>query len=305
VSFRPYTDEYKARFAELAELFFECRQAFRDVAESTSWRPAPDSPAAKDIQKLSEHDPSYPQTVPPKIIMVLYFYLYAASEHLGSLGALYTMQEVLISPGVLLRSVLEHCAVSMWLLQRGNSPLEDRLARAYLEELASAEEAKKASGRLLGKTSDQHRNWAARLKALREEAELIFGKPPLDDEGGPSIRDQRRLGPTETIVWMLSSMGQPRDKIEAAGVYDFLSNLSHPTLYPHYEGWMRADDDGEVRSTMDLDAHEKQLRLAVIPYYETLTYVMSYNRWPPAPQERLTAAMERVLPGVFVASEKV
>ena len=178
VSFHPYTDEYKARFAELAELLFECRQAFRDVAESTSWRPAPDSPAAKDIQKLSEHDPAYPQTVPPKIIMVLYFYLYAASEHLGSL---YTMQEVLIAPGVLLRCVLEHCAVSMWVLQRGDGALEDRLARAYLEELASAKEAKKTSGRLLGKTADQHDSWAAQFKMLREEAELVFGKSPFDE----------------------------------------------------------------------------------------------------------------------------
>jgi hypothetical protein len=183
--------------------------------------------------------------------------------------------------------------------------LEDRLARAYLEELASAEEAKKTSGRLLGKTTDQHRNWAAQLKALREEAELVFGESPFDDEGRPSIRGQRRLGPTETVVWMLGFMSQPRAEAEASGVYDFLSNLSHPTLYPHYEGWMRADDHGEVRSSMDLDAHEKQVRLAVIPYYETLTYVMSYNRWPPAPQERLTAVMERVLPGVFVASEKI
>jgi hypothetical protein len=69
-------------------LFFECRQAFRDVAASTNWRPVLKSPAASDIQKLSKHDPAYPQTVPPKISKVLYFYLYAASEHLGSLGAL-------------------------------------------------------------------------------------------------------------------------------------------------------------------------------------------------------------------------
>jgi hypothetical protein len=305
VSFRPYTDEYKARFAELAELFFECRQAFRDVAASTNWRPAPKSPAADDIRKLVEHDPAYPQTVAPKISMVLYFYLYAASEHLGSLGALYTMQEVLISPGVLLRCVLEHCAVSMWVLQRGDGALEDRLARAYLEELASAEEAKKTSGRLLGKTASQHQDQAAQFEALREEAELIFGEPPFDDKGRASIRDQHRLGPTETVVWMLGFMSQPRAKTEAAGVYDYLSNLSHPTLYPHYQLWMRADDGGEIHSTMNLDAHEKQVRLAVIPYYETLTYVMSYHGWPPAPQERLTAAMERVLPGVFVASEKI
>jgi len=52
----------------------------------------------------------------------------------------------------------------MWVLQRGDGALEDRLARAYLEELASAEEAKKTSGRLLGKTANQHQDQAAQFK---------------------------------------------------------------------------------------------------------------------------------------------
>jgi hypothetical protein len=106
--------------------------------------------------------------------MVLYFYLYSASEHLGSLGALDTMQEVLVSPGVLLRSVLEHCAVSMWVLQRGDGALEDRLARAYLEELASAEEAKKTSGRLLERlpTSTRTRRLNSRRSEKRRNSSL-------------------------------------------------------------------------------------------------------------------------------------
>jgi hypothetical protein len=304
VSFRPYTGEYKVRFGELAELLLACRQAFRDVAEANEWTPAPGSPAASDVQDLSEHDPAYPPPASLKIMRVLYFYLYAASEHLGALAALYAMEEVMVSPGVLLRCVLEHCAVAMWILQRGGGALEDRLARAYLEELASAEEGKKTSGRLLGKTSDQHREQAEKLKLLREEAEQVFGESPMDEKGQPSIRGQRRGGPTETVIWMLGFMSQPRPATEATGVYDYLSNRSHPTLYLHYQGWALTDD-GEVRSTMDLDAHAKQLRVAVIPYYETLSYVMSYCRWPAGPQERLTAAMEQAFPGVFIATKKI
>jgi hypothetical protein len=34
---------------------------------------------------------------------------------------------------------------------------------------------------------------------------------------------------------------------------------------------MRIDDADEIRLTMDLAAHEKQVRLAVIPYYKMLT----------------------------------
>ncbi len=305
MSFRAYSAVYVARFAELAELLHECRAAFRSTATDSQWLPNPTSAAARDISKLSEHDPPYPQGTALKITSVLYFYMHAASEYLGALGALYVGHEVLIPNATLVRCSLEHCAVSAWLLQRGDGPLEDRLARAYLEEIASAEEAKKTSGRLLGQDDPEHRRQAKEVKMLRDEAATVFGESPMDDDGKLSIRGQRRLGPTETVAWLLGFMGQPQDRTAALGVYDYLSNLSHPTLYPHIQMWTREDQAEEARSSMSLEDHEKMIRLAVVPYYETLSYVMSYHGWPAEPQQRLTEAMEHTLPGVFVDSAKI
>ncbi len=57
----PYTDEEKQRFAELADLLFEARAAFRDVTSSTEWRAAPGSEAARDQETLASRTPALPE----------------------------------------------------------------------------------------------------------------------------------------------------------------------------------------------------------------------------------------------------
>ncbi|MGO9973134.1 MAG: hypothetical protein ACLP01_10050 [Solirubrobacteraceae bacterium] len=249
MSFRPYPAPAAARFDELADLFHAARQAFRDSAQETEWRAAANSAAARDQEKLVHHDPPFPEGTEYKITKLLYFYMFAASEHLGALGALYASREVLIPPATLIRAILEHCASSMWVLQRAEGPMEDRLARAYLEELMSAEEAKKASGRLLGKDNEEYRIQAAKFKDLRDEAKAVFGESPVDEKGRTSIRSQRRLGPLETVGWMLGFTSQPLTEKAATGVYDYLSNLSHPTLYPHSQMWGVITEGNQAQSS--------------------------------------------------------
>jgi hypothetical protein len=259
------------------------------------------------VHQLSDHDPRFPDGTEFKITTLLYFYLFAASEHLGALGALYTMHEVLIPPPTVVRSVLEHSAAATWVLGCPPEPVEDRLARAYLEELMSAEEAKKASGRLLGKDHAEYKVQAAGFKALRGEAEAVFGEACVDADGQSAIRGHRRLGPLETVARMLGTMGQPLETRAAHGVYDYLSNLSHPTLYPHHQMWQLSErDDGPaLESNVTVADHDKQIRIAVMPYYEALTYVISYNGWQSDIHARLNDTIDRLLPGVFVESKGI
>jgi hypothetical protein len=288
-------------------LYRAARAAFRESVDETSWRPAPRSRAAEDLKNLAAREPALPAGAVHKIVRLLYFFLFAASEHLGALAALYRTHEVLIPPATLVRSAIEHSAVATWVLQRGEGPVDDRLARAYLEELMSAEEAKKAAGRLLGKEHTEHQSQKAHFKGLREEAELVFGQEPFDERGVATIRGQQRLGPTETVAAMLTTMGQPLADEVAVGTYDYLSNLSHPTLYPHAQMWTVADTASgrRVESSVTVADHGKQAQIAVVPYYETLAYVTQYNGWPSGPYDRLTAAMYRLLPGVFTDSVKL
>jgi hypothetical protein len=88
MSFRPYSEEQAKRLLELAELMGACRQAFRDTATDTEWRPVPGSAADADVRVIVEHDPPYPVGVPTRLSSLLYFYLSAAGEYLGGLAVL-------------------------------------------------------------------------------------------------------------------------------------------------------------------------------------------------------------------------
>jgi hypothetical protein len=102
-------------------------------------------------------------------------------------------------------------------------------------------------------------------------------------------------------------LGQPLADEVAVGTYDYLSSLSHPTLYAHAQMWTVAEtaSDRRVESSVIIEDQDKQARIALVPYYETLTDVTHYNGWPAGSHDRLTAAMDRLLPGVFTESVKL
>ncbi len=298
MSFRPYSEEQAKRFLELAELMGACRQAFRDTATDTQWRPVPGSAGEADVRAIVEHDPPYPDGVHARLSFLLYFYMSAASEYLGGLAVLYATKEVIFPPGPLIRAILEHCARVFWVLQQGDSPLEDKLARLYLEELLSAEQAKRTAGRLEGKDSDQYHTRTAAFKALRDEAERAFGGPILDEHGRTTIRDQQLIGLEACVAWMYEFLSHPLPDRQGHGVYDYASNISHPTLYTHFDMWERGEVDGQpsLVSQISLHDHERRVGMAVVPFYEALGYLLSYYGWPGKPMEVLTADVERLLP---------
>jgi hypothetical protein len=74
---------------------------------------------------------------------------------------------------------------------------------------------------------------------------------------------------------MLRTMGQALPDEAAIGTYDHLSNLSHPTLYPHHQMTIAGR---RVESSVTVADHDEQARIAVVPYYETLAYVMHVQR---------------------------
>jgi hypothetical protein len=298
---RPYTEEFAAKLDEISRAFYACRLAFRSVADETEWRPREGSPAAQDTQRLAAREPPYPTGTASLLSLLPYFYLSAASEHLGALGALYREREVLIPPLALVRASVEHSARVLWLLQLGNEPVEDRLARAYLEMLLSSEEQKKTSGRLLGKESQGYRDSAAAFRRLREEARAVFGDPIADEDGRATLRGQQMPGLEECVAWMFGFVKSDPPAADLRGIYDYISNSSHPTMYTHIDMWEMADVDGseQVVSQVTTEEHATRARIAVVPFYEALSCVMSYNGWPRDRHEELTTVLDELLPGVI------
>lgn len=303
MSYRPYDEEFAAGLDEIATAFYACRSSFRSVAEDTQWRPAEGSPAQRDTQQLAEHQPPYPAQTSFLISLLTYFYVSVAAEHLGALGALYSGREVLIPPPALIRCVVEHCAQVFWLLGDDKQPVEDRLARALLELLFSAEEQKKTTKRLLGTDDDGYKDAAGAYSRLKEQVCEVFGEPIEDEHGRFVLRGQTRPGPIDCVASMFARLKSDPPVADDRAVYDYVSNISHPTMYPHAEMWVKDEVDGQEKlvSRVTLVEHRNRARFAIVAYCETLSYVLSYNGWPRDRHEELVAAIDEVLPGAVSA----
>lgn len=88
------------------------------------------------------------------------------------------------------------------------------------------------------------------------------------------------------------------------GVYGFLSDMTHPTLYQvrQLREWQfAADHVGHRQSILVLDVEylERQALVALIALYHALAFVMDYYGWPRDAHDRLTIALDRLMPGIF------
>jgi hypothetical protein len=99
-----YSDEERERFADFSSLLLICRDVLRPIMEQTQMQPSAGSAADDDIRALADRRPGVHPRVTLLIPITTETYLYAASEQIGALAALYAREEVLIGPLVLGRS---------------------------------------------------------------------------------------------------------------------------------------------------------------------------------------------------------
>lgn len=300
------------RLVELASLFIGCREAFHETSDRFHWIPAPDSPAAQAAAELPSPDPviadANGETGHRLIAEVVHTYLLTASGHLGGLASLYASSEVFFSPPALIRAIIENCAHAVWMLgDDPNEPSEDRLARAYLEELLSAEEARKNAGRMRPKTHPSFILADKTYMALKRQILVRFPGTNRKALGQRTLRGQVLLGPEETVAWMYAlteSSGGTIDARAASGIYGFLCNMTHPTLYPARQKRFWNDDPatgGHVADLrVDIGSVESEARVALAAFYNALGYTTSYFGWPDAVLDGLTAKIEGSIPNFFL-----
>lgn len=299
----PYSKDDSARFLELAQLYLLCRGAFRDMAAENRTLCADGSAADRDKAVLLAREPPVAATSERLISHMANLYLYAASEHIGGLAALYAGEEVLLAPLVLARCAIEHSAHTVWLLgDRATTP-EDRLARAFLEVIVGAEQAKMQAGRLTGRGGQTHTSRTDFYKAVREDAEATFGAPPHDDKGRPQVNGQRMPAPEQMVLEMNRLSSQPLTDDEIQGTYGYLSNFVHPTSYALQELFEVREENGEriPELARDIEFHNQLARLTAVPFYHALFHTASYHGWNGQRLLELNDDIDRLLPGVFVA----
>jgi hypothetical protein len=302
------------RLAKIADLFLASRDAFFETADRFHWTPGQGSPASLAQADLPSPDPAV--TVPRGetghrlIAEVVQIYLLTASGHLGGLASLYRSGEVIFPTPALVRSTIENCAHAVWVLgEDTGEPADNRLARAYLEELVSAEEAKKNAGRMREKTHPSYVSANQRYSALKAEIfERFPGTTPERLGGSPRTLNGQSMPSLESAVtWMYEltrSYGGVINEREATGIYGFLSNMTHPTLYPARQArdWAADPDTGHGVAYLRVEPNfiENEARAALAAFYNALTYTTSYFGWPTDVVDELTALIEGTMPTFFV-----
>jgi hypothetical protein len=104
------------------------------------------SVAHRDEQTLLSHDSPVPDPARHLITFSAQSYRHAGERAHGLARALPANQEVLLARVVLARWVIAHAAHAVWILGGNGKTATDRLARAYLEEVHGAENAKQQAG---------------------------------------------------------------------------------------------------------------------------------------------------------------
>jgi hypothetical protein len=198
----PYTPEERTRFAELAEIYWSCRDTFRDISVETQAKPAAGSRCDVDRAALLEREPAIAESSEQLITWAAQLYLYAASEYVGGLAALYGAEEVLLSPLVLARAAIENAAHTIWILGSAIDSAEDRLARAFLDAIFGAEQAKMQSGRLRGKAGEEHKARSDYYKRIKHDARATFEEPHQDEHGRPLLHGHQLPSPEQIVMEM-------------------------------------------------------------------------------------------------------
>lgn len=303
----------RTRLEELAQTLTACRDAFHESANDFNWEPVAGSAAARAAAALPTPDPAIEtptgETGHRLVTEAIQIFLFNSAAHMGSWAALLRAQELIATPPLLLRAVIENCAHAVWVL--GDDPAEApdcRLARAYLEELKSAEEAKKNAGRLRGKGDPIHTRTATAYKKVKKDIAAHFPDATPETLSKWTLNGQQLPSLEDAVKWMYELTAQFGGSItgtEASGMYGLLSNLTHPTLYTvrQMRVWRKDEETGynvaDVRVT--IESAEKDVRAALAAFHNALTYVTSYYGWPETAIKTLQSKIEAVIPDFFTA----
>ncbi|WP_340539132.1 hypothetical protein [Nocardioides sp. GXZ039] len=247
-------------------MFLACRDAFFNTADRFHGIPEPGSGAATATLDLPSPDPAITEprgeTGHRLIAEVVQTYLLTASGQLGALASLYASGEVIFPTPALIRSVIENCAHAVWVLgEDPDEPSDDRLARAYLEEILSAEEAKKNAGRLHAKTHPSYVRASAYYKALKSEILQRFPGATRESPGARTLNGQTLpslKAAVEGMYELTRTFGGTIDGRTGTGIYGILSNQTHPTLYAARERRVWAENPAAGH-------HEALLRIDIGP----------------------------------------
>lgn len=308
------SDNARARGEDIGRVLLELRGLFFSLSESYRWRPADGSLAASDALRLPMPDPRLTDDREAGFWLIseaINSYLVMAAGHLAAAGVLYRGGEVFFGLGPVMRAAAESCARALSLLPRPSEPSADaRLARACLERLASAKQALTSAASMSEPNSEVAKERQHLLAELIVDIRRVFPEASNRSlEGKSNIIGRYKRPQIEEAVKAMHAFtvefaGASIDRRDAAGIYNFLSDLSHPSLYTVHD--MRVlvpsgQGDGVFESRLEIDADflDRLARYATLCFYLVVTGTVSYFGWPRTEVTEMESRLNDVLPGVF------
>lgn len=249
--------------------------------------PPPTSPAGADAAQFAVSKPASPKNIGYAPGQYAGLYVEAMCQHLLALRALLNGDALTIGPWPLVRAELELAGRVAWLLEPALGPTsgERRVARFYLEATSSLQRERFTSGKF-----DNAR--ARKLKRERDakvvEARSVFGTFTPDLSGMGKIETWELHGE------MMPGLGAGASKFvdlclsKGAGLYDFLSDYSHPSLTAILRQTTAVDIEGITSRPWltTLDTVEEQVRLACLIFYKACYLLVGYYALDESPLER-------------------
>ncbi|RYF59886.1 MAG: hypothetical protein EOO27_07830 [Comamonadaceae bacterium] len=287
------------RLNELASALTAGRDAYYRIAEEHNWVPAPGSPAEADANTLNGRTPTAVaegRLAEFRLISeAVATFLELGVHHCGALAALFQAGEVYGPPYGALRSVIEDCAYTLWMIGEPGDSASDRLARAYVHNLFSAESAKAVQGQFAPKNTDAFVGRTEAFKNIRKDAAEAFPNTSEDNINLRVVDGQRYPKPLENFTIALFKMvedhaGGTMTKRQSEGLYNYLSNGTHPTLYVLRE--MRRSS----KLVVDIAFLESVTRLATVSLLFTLESVCNYFGWPTSDVDDFAKAITHAFP---------
>jgi hypothetical protein len=247
---------------------------------------APDSPASGDVEACeSELGTREPVS---RVIRCADLWTAIAADQLSGLGLLIADGSTVFSMFPIVRSVIEHSAATVWVLDPDVSP-RVRALRAALATVNSEEEACKASARLGGRGNEVHTASRRRLQDLRAAIQREFG---TEASGGGDVLIAEGLPrPGEIVRHYGARWGDER---QAEGVYDYLcATGNHPSLMG-FE-YVTVDETTGLTGFDASDMIERLARAALVPYMKALEHFVQYMGWGQSALDRFHTDVESVL----------
>lgn len=280
------SDNAGQRAAEVTLILQRLVDAWFEVGIGLSVVPPLTSPAGADAAQFAVFKPDGPKNVGHAPGQYAGLYVDAISQHLLALKALVDAKTLTVGPWPLVRAELELAGRVSWLLEPDLGPRsgERRVARFYLEAISSLQRERFTAGKL-----DKTR--AKQLKRERDakiaEAKSVFGVFTPDLSGMDKIETWEVHG--EKMLGLGAGATHFVDTCftKGFGLYDFLSDFSHPSLTAILRQTTKVDTDGVARRPWrtELDIVEAQARIACLIFYKACYLLAGYYALDESPLE--------------------